>query len=114
MHGRLAAPVTRELHYGCDGAALVLRLDFTSAAEIPGLEVRVTAGEAAARICLASESAVVVESSFPAPIACAWRRVLELRLPGAAGQPFQLSLWRDGLPLESLPAHGALQAPLLP
>jgi hypothetical protein len=52
----------------------------------------------------------------PAGAEAAFSKVLEVRLPlEAPGQPakVQISLWRDGLPMDALPVHGWLECCLV-
>jgi hypothetical protein len=71
---------------------------------------------------LTSDGAEVVESrgaeakAMRAHMACAYRRIVELKveLESLKANPherlrLQLSLWRDGLPLDAVPAQGWLE-----
>jgi len=118
MHGR--APLARELHYGHDASNLYLRLDFEPLAltALAGAEVRISllAGPDAAipvRLVIGEGGTVACE---PAAVAAAFGKVLEARLPYAAlgiepgrAVQFQVSLWLEGLPMDSLPAEGRLK-----
>ncbi len=113
MHGGTA--LVREMRYGSDGSNLYLRLDFEPGvmASLPGTEVRIKGGSASVTIQLEEGRAVVSE---PAVAEAAFRKVLEVRLPFAAlgAEPgptvkLQISLWRDGLPMEALPVQGWLE-----
>jgi hypothetical protein len=113
MHGR--TPLIRELYYASDGASLYLRLDFEAgvAASLPGMEVRINLDSASVRIHVEEGRAIVSE---PEKAEAALRTVLETRLSLAAfgvepGRPvrLQISLWRDGLPMDALPAQGSLE-----
>jgi hypothetical protein len=119
MHGR--KPVVQALRYGSDGQRLFLRLDFHSGAG-PGLEARVAvqsgSGEPRrASFLLGDGSAVVRETDLEAEaVACAGRRIFEasfgLRQLGIkAGQAarMQISVWRDGLPVDALPRQGWIE-----
>jgi alpha-amylase/alpha-mannosidase (GH57 family) len=120
MHGR--THYVRELHYGHDASNLYLRLDFEHGTErsLTGMEVRVSVdakpeGAASVRLQLAEDGSV--RSDVPSVEACC-RKVLEIRLPFAAlGAElghllrFQVSLWQDSLPMDSLPAQGRLECP---
>ncbi len=119
MHGR--THFVRELYYGHDASNLYLRLDFEPGSEqsLAGMEVRVSVDakpEAATcvRLHLAGGS---VQTDLPA-VEASFHKILEVRLPFAAlgaGQGyvlrFQVSLWQDGLPMDSLPAQGRLECP---
>ena len=113
MHGH--TPLVRELHYASDGAGLYLRLDFEpGAAELlPGMEVRINMEPASVKIDLEEGRAMVSE---PEKAEAFFRTVLEVRLGLAAcgvapGAPvrLQISLWREGLPMDALPQQGWLE-----
>jgi hypothetical protein len=117
MHGaRVAA---REVQFGSDGKSFFLRVDFQpgAAAEIAGMEARLTfqplngAPPLPAAIRLTSGGA-----SADPPLVCAFRHVLEAGVPLAAlgvseggGLRFQLSLWKDSLPVDAIPRSGWLE-----
>ena len=117
MHG--GAPLIRELRYGSDGEKVYLRLDFEDA--MPGshsdLQVRINAASSSLWLRLAGGRAEIVESEG-AVAEAAFRDVLEVGIsllslgvkPGDAAR-FQVSLWRDGLPADSLPSQGWLECP---
>jgi alpha-amylase/alpha-mannosidase (GH57 family) len=127
MHGQRF--LTRELFYGTDGKNLFLRLDFELADEsLAGTELRVnlesTADKAAssaivARLDRSVELTAVhmaLGESPLQPVEAAFVHVLEMRISLAAagiqtGQAlrFQLSLWRDGLPMDALPQQGWIE-----
>jgi hypothetical protein len=63
-----------------------------------------------------SEPVVEAHLAGGGPFECAWRRVLELRLPlaalgvgSSASVQLQISLWQDSLPIDALPAQGWLE-----
>jgi alpha-amylase/alpha-mannosidase (GH57 family) len=118
MHGsRVAA---REVHFGSDGKSLFLRVDFHSGAEaeIAGMEARLTVQ--------ALEGAPPVQrtirfnnrgASGEPPLECAFQNVLEVGIPlsavGATSTStvrFQISLWKNGLPIDAIPRVGWLEA----
>ncbi|MCX6622859.1 MAG: hypothetical protein NTY38_17695 [Acidobacteria bacterium] len=124
MHGQRF--LTRELFYGTDGKNLFLRLDFELGEEsLAGAELRVNLEAVTERI---SQSSIVARldrsaeltsvrmaagEGYLQPVEAAFSRVLEMRISlGAAGVQtghpvrFQLSLWRDGLPMDALPQQG--------
>ncbi|MCC6860049.1 MAG: glycoside hydrolase [Bryobacterales bacterium] len=111
MHGRRL--VVRELHYGSDGANLYLLIEFkpAAAAELPDLEVRVrtalcapAGGETSTTIRFTREGVHAQGAE------CAWRKVLEARIPAPCDAPrFQISVWSGGLPLDALPQDGWLE-----
>jgi len=117
MHAR--APLVRELYYGCDSAHLYLRLDFEPAAReaLVGLEFRLsveTTAGAPFGTTLRIEPDYSVSCDNTA-VTAALGKILELRLPlaamradAASAVSFQLSLWKDSLPLDCLPAQGRL------
>jgi hypothetical protein len=81
------------------------------------MQVRIIAGTAALWIRLEQGRAEVIEGAVEGT-AAAYRRCLEVRLPlhstGAqAGDllKLQISLWHEGLPVDSLPAQGWLECP---
>jgi alpha-amylase/alpha-mannosidase (GH57 family) len=117
MHG--GTPLIQELYYGCDGSNFYLRLDFEAGVEssLPGMQVRIIAGAAALWIKLEQGRAVVVEGAGDGT-AAAYRKCLEICVPlQSAGVEagdllkLQVSLWHEGLPVDSLPAQGWLECP---
>jgi alpha-amylase/alpha-mannosidase (GH57 family) len=100
--------VLREVHYGGDGESLFVRVDLQSGIELSGMEARITVDGAPPMqrsIVFTAEGA-----SCEAPLECAFRKVLEVRVPQTgANARFQLSLWRDGLPVDLAPRSGWLE-----
>jgi alpha-amylase/alpha-mannosidase (GH57 family) len=129
MHGHRF--LIRALHYGSDGAHLYLRVDFEEEASpnLAGLSVRVRVEPEGGRepattvtIALGSRSATLDEARFTAPehaahaVEAAFDSVLEVRLSLAAlgvaqghSLHFQLSMWREGLPVDALPQQGWIE-----
>ncbi|MBI4873989.1 MAG: glycoside hydrolase [Acidobacteria bacterium] len=129
MHGR--RHLVRALHYGCDGASLFLRVDFEDEAvsTLAGISVRVRVEPAGGArpasdvtVNVHGRSANVAEARFGAPehagsaAEAAFEAVLEVRLSLAAlgvtpnhSLGFQISLWRDGLPMDALPQQGLIK-----
>lgn len=125
MHGRRFA--IRDLRFGSDGAHLFVRLDLLPeyASSFAGVEVRLRVDGNGIRnetvILVASEGAEIISTLSEAgpglEVTCGYRSVLELAVKlnpeedGANHNPvrFQLSLWRDGLPIEALPAQGWIE-----
>jgi alpha-amylase/alpha-mannosidase (GH57 family) len=121
MHGRQY--FVREVYYGTDGSSLFVRLDFEPGFEehATGMEARlqVQAGEPA-RISCATFRFTGGHGSLAAgdaaTFACAYSRILEFRVgldavgvkPGGPVR-FQLSLWKDGLPVDAAPQQGWLE-----
>ncbi len=123
MHGRAA--LLRELRFGSDGARLFVRADMeqSSPGAMAGLELRLTVRASSAetefRFTLARDGAHLSSMSgrgtrhaLPHP-ACAYNRIFEcaVDLAGIDASPaaplqIQVSLWREGLPLEAAPPHG--------
>lgn len=130
MHGKRF--LIQEVHYGSDGAHLYLRVDFQGTAldALAGAEARLSiqsCADPSLLSCLVLRleqgAAKLVQSAWARPgrtasepAEFAFRKVLEGRLALAAlgvksGQPvrFELSLWKDGLPLDAVPQHGYLE-----
>jgi hypothetical protein len=129
MHGR--PYLIRALQYGSDGAHLYLRVDFEDDASpnLAGASVRVRVepeeGEHPAStvtIALSGRSSTIAEARFGVPehaghaAETAFESVLEVRLSLAAlgvaqgrSLRFQLSMWRDGLPMDALPQEGLIE-----
>jgi alpha-amylase/alpha-mannosidase (GH57 family) len=110
MHGH-RFPI-RALYYGSDGEHLYLRLDFEEEAlpNLAGVSARLRVEPAATLTIALGE-----RSSNPA-VESAFDSVLEVRLSLAAlgvapghSLRFQLSLWREGLPVDSLPQQGWIE-----
>jgi alpha-amylase/alpha-mannosidase (GH57 family) len=130
MHGKRY--LIREIHYGSDGLNLYLRVDFEASAEQAwsGLEARMSI-RAGADQSLASSFVIRFEDrgvtpvqlqvarpgpAGPAAAEFAFQQVLEARLSLAAlgvrqGQSLrlQISLWKEGLPLDAVPQQGWLE-----
>lgn len=118
MHGQQF--LVRQLQYGSDGTQIYVRLDMTD--ERPGAhagtELRMTlegsGRDLEVHAQLTRDGAEVVgQGERVKAVYCAYRRIVELSvdlemLGVDTGQPvrFQLSLWRDGLPADALPAQG--------
>lgn len=128
MHGKRF--MIRELSYGSDGQNLYIRIDFEAEAvpALAGMEARfsvspVTGGTGASSVRLEFAHGQVemreVKMARPgsdAPAEFAMQKVLEGRISLAAagvgpGQPLrlQLSLWKQGLPLDSMPHEGWIE-----
>ena len=115
MHGQTL--LVRELHYGCDGLNLYLRLDFEEAIGFP-LEVRLKT-RAGNRNCtmilrLTEKGAESIECPDSAEFA--FRTLLEMRLPFTsmgvqAGHTvhIQISLFQSGLPADAIPPQDWLE-----
>ena len=89
MHGGRSG--LQMLRYGTDGERLFLRLDFDPLPQWGALEIRVKSADNEVRL---------------SPGEYASGRVAEAGVPFAAA--FQVSLWLDGIPVESLPVDGWL------
>jgi hypothetical protein len=65
-----------------------------------------------------NELTLPADSSSGTPVfECAWVNILELRILLGTPSPavrFQISLWRDGLPLDAVPQHGWLELQVNP
>jgi alpha-amylase/alpha-mannosidase (GH57 family) len=130
MHGHRY--LIRELHYGCDGWSLYLRLDFEniSGKVQAGTEVRFNIQPASDRslesslrlrfedggISAADVRLAADPGSGIKPVEFAFHRILELRLSFASlgvkmGQSLRLriSIWQNSLPLDALPQQGWLE-----
>jgi len=125
MHGKRF--VIRELSYGSDGHNLFVRVDFEPEA-IPSLagaeahlSVRPAAAQAGASLmrleftrgAVEIREAKMAHPDCESPVEFAMHKVLEGRISLAAagigaGQPLrlQLSLWKQGLPLDAIPHDG--------
>jgi alpha-amylase/alpha-mannosidase (GH57 family) len=119
MHGRERC--VKELRYGSDGVNLFLRLDMeqSSTGGMAGTEVRLNvkadSSEMELRFNLHRDRAELAVPAI-AKAECAYLRIFELSMPleSIGARPtepvrIQLSLWRDGLPLEAAPAQGWLE-----
>ncbi len=127
MHGKRF--LIQDLSYGSDGQSLYLRIDFDAGATLANIDAHLTlrpASEPSRESYLDlrfSDSGVEArevrladaDSGTPAAEA-AFRKVLEIRLSLRAlavsrGQSLQLqiSLWKDGLPVDAAPPEGWLE-----
>jgi hypothetical protein len=126
MHGKQST--AREAHYGADGERLYLRIDFEEGnrESLNGVEIRLGAqspGKSSNSTLGVFDSSrdggFLTGAAFPGA-ECVFRDILEAGVPFAAlgaapGQPvqFQFSLWKDGLPMASVPRQGWLELPAL-
>ena len=126
MHGKRF--LIQELSYGSDGQNLYTRVDSDAAASLANVEAHLTirpASEPSRESYLAlalGEAAVEArEVRFaeadcgPAAIEAAFRKVLEIRIslralavPRGQSLQLQISLWKDGLPVDAAPPEGWL------
>jgi alpha-amylase/alpha-mannosidase (GH57 family) len=124
MHGKRF--LIQELSYGSDGQNLYLRIDFepSAAASLAGIDAHVTIESPAQnyvelRFTNGRIEAREVRLAGPQhenPLESAFHKVLEIRLSLAAlgvatGSTLKLhlSLWKDGLPVDTLPQDGWLE-----
>jgi hypothetical protein len=129
MHGKRF--LIQELSYGSDGQNLYVRVDFDAAAagSLASLEAHLTlhpASEPARESYLSlglGDGAVetrqvrLAETDAGASaVEAAFRKVLEIRLslralavPRGQSLQLQISLWKDGLPVDAAPADGWLE-----
>ncbi len=126
MHGR--STLIEELRFGSDGSRLFVRADMqpSSPGAMAGLELRLTVrasnAETEFRFALARDGAQLVSMTGRGTrhalphVACAYRKIFECAVdlagidaPPSAPAAIQVSLWRDGLPLEAAPPHGWIE-----
>jgi alpha-amylase/alpha-mannosidase (GH57 family) len=126
MHGRAA--LLHELRFGSDGTRLFVRADMgqSTPGAMAGLELRLTVrasnAETEFRFALARDGAHLSSMSGRGTrhalphVACAYNRIFECAVDlagidasAAAPLQIQVSLWREGLPLEAAPPHGWLE-----
>jgi hypothetical protein len=129
MHGKRF--VVQELSYGSDGQNLYLRIDFEpgAVADLTGTDAHFTVQPSsdparASFIALRFGSGRVESKELrfadpqrlESPVEFAFRKVLEVRLalrplavaPGHSLR-LQVSLWRDGLPVDAIPQEGWIE-----
>jgi len=121
MHGRRF--FVREAAFGSDGEKLYIRIDFLGGVDLNagGLEIRITIHNPARSelqshwtIGFPKGAATVLGTADPA-VACAFQRVLEVAVPlqpvevHNAPVRFQLSVWNEDLPMDSVPASGWIE-----
>jgi len=111
MHGHRY--LIQEVHYGCDGMNLYLRVDFP----VPesAIQVNLHFEKASWSIEVEEGGAKLLQES---PLEVAYRRVLEIKTPLAAigvarGEParVRLSIWQGSLPVDAAPREGWLSLP---
>ena len=125
MHGKKT--LLNEVYFGSDGVNFFLRVDFHPGhePELPGMEARLTvqsldgARNTYAAVAFTAGSVKAAATRFAedgGTLECAFGRVLECRMPlqgmgiaAGKGLRFQLSLWEDGLPVDSVPQQGWLE-----
>ncbi len=129
MHGKRF--LIQELSYGSDGQNLYVRIDFEAAAApaLSGVDAHFTvqpAGDPShssfivlsfrnGSVC-AADLRLARQEAAPAAVEFAFHKVLEARFSLAAlGVPsghalrLQLSLWKEGLPIDAIPQEGWLE-----
>lgn len=126
MHGRAA--LLHEVRFGSDGSRLYVRADMEQSGPgaMAGLELRLTvrAGDSETEFRfaltrdgarLASMSGHGARQALP-QVECAYSRIFECSvdlagIDASAAMPvaIQVSLWREGLPLEAAPPHGWIE-----
>jgi alpha-amylase/alpha-mannosidase (GH57 family) len=124
MHGKKL--LVREVYYGTDASNFYLRLDLHSSPEprVEPLEARLTfqaSKDCSSSVVIGfthgSTRALELRLASPAtsgePLACAFGRVLEVRVALASlgvveggSLSFQMSLWQGGLPMDAVPQQG--------
>ncbi len=119
MHGKKF--LVEEVQYGSDAANLYLRVDFHEGFEegLGAMELRLTAlavdsGKTSSLTVAFLASGARAEGIDG--VACAFARVLEIKIPmqslgTVAGRPvrFQLSIWEAGLPMDAVPQQGWIE-----
>src|SRR5438270_1408305 len=115
MHGQRF--IIRELQYGSDGSTLYLRLDFEepSAVDLQNATMNLNVAPVGSDAKVTSVTMPVQSGRSGAEqgIEYAYRKIYEVGIPLSAiganlrqSVRFQLSLWRNGLPLDALPQQG--------
>jgi alpha-amylase/alpha-mannosidase (GH57 family) len=121
MHGQEF--VLREFQYGSDGTVVYLRVDFheTHRGAMAGTEIRISAESGGkdleVRGLLTSQGAEITDGDTTRAYAhCVYQRIfelaLDLKLAGLNPERelrLQLSVWRDGLPVDAVPAQGWIE-----
>lgn len=129
MHGRKL--VIQELSYGSDGQNLYVRIDFeaSAAAALSGVDAHFTVQPAAdpshsSFVVLsirngtvhAADLRLAKQDAGPGAVEYAFHKVLEARFSLAAlgvssghALRMQLSIWKEGLPLDAIPQEGWLE-----
>ncbi|HEX8985232.1 MAG TPA: glycoside hydrolase, partial [Bryobacteraceae bacterium] len=124
MHGKQF--LIQELGYGSDGQNLYLRIDFEPSAigTLSGTQAHISIETAAGApsfitLLFSGGKVEVGETRLAAPhdhaVEAAFRSVLEMRLslsalsvPSGSNARLQLSLWKDGLPVDAVPQEDSL------
>ncbi|WP_035957745.1 glycoside hydrolase family 57 protein [Bryobacter aggregatus] len=112
MHGQRF--LIQELHYGSDGAWLFIRIDF-----VKGMEESLRGAELRFQF-QGTEVTVPLVPLYETPphdpllLRAAYDQIFELRISQRAvakAHPirFQVSVWKDGLPLDALPQQGSIE-----
>ncbi|MDX2267461.1 MAG: glycoside hydrolase family 57 protein [Bryobacter sp.] len=111
MHGQKF--LIKQMHYGSDGAFLYIRLDFAAGTEetLAQSEIRFNIDGHAFTVPL-QEYYRPVEAGAHA-IEAAYRKIFEMRFGMRTNRSrslkFQLSLWKNGLPLDAIPQQGVIE-----
>ncbi len=129
MHGKRF--LIQELSYGSDGQNLYVRIDFEAAAApaLSGVDAHFTvqpAGDPSqssfivlsfrnGSVC-AADLRLARQEAAPAAVEFAFHKVLEARfslaalaVPSGHALRLQLSLWKEGLPIDAIPQEGWLE-----
>lgn len=121
MHGQQF--LVKQLQYGSDGTQVYVRVDLQDdrPGAHAGLEVRLTlegsGQDVELRAQLTSAGAeMIARGDADQSLVCVYRRIVEisvdlemLNIYPDGPVRFQLSLWRDGLPADALPAQGWIE-----
>lgn len=109
MHGHRF--LVKELRYGANEEAVFLRVDFIENEVLTGVEARFTVNGKSLAVRMEEDGPRLLsgEASF------AWKEVLEVSIPlkkldlGTDRIRAQVSVWHDGLPMDSLPQEGWIE-----
>jgi alpha-amylase/alpha-mannosidase (GH57 family) len=116
MHGKKF--LVKELQFGTDGANFYMRLDFHAGyeQELASMQVRVKVQESDTITIGFQHGGASVLENGPPHVACAFARILELKVPldsvgvlDGGGVRFQCSVWQGGLPVDAVPQQGWLE-----
>lgn len=110
MHGHRF--LVKELLYGADSESLYLRIDFLEGENLDGMEVRVHIDAHSIRIGFREANAELLEGA-EIGVKAAYNKTLEISAPFVTERAsVEVSVWQDGLPMDSLPQEGALEITL--
>jgi alpha-amylase/alpha-mannosidase (GH57 family) len=111
MHGQKF--LIEQMHYGSDGTSLYVRLDFAAGSDETLLQSELRFNVDGFAFTVPVQEYYRPAEALEHPVEAAYKKVFELKVGMKTNRTqavkFQLSLWKDGLPLDALPQQGTIE-----